>query len=213
VPEEDGLYRFSVTTSAFRPTLSLFEGAKCGGPLLQCSYNVPSGHPPEITRHLTAGQAVTLIVDSLDGDSGAFTLDIQPLASQCTTLPLVTEDIVGVTLTDDNGSHLLSPGCEWAGNQYQNVNQPYEEHIYPIRIPETGFNGCYYRFENLSGQWAAYLLEGHDCGGRELGCQSNETEAVFEFSPEDAGDYLLVIENQGSFPGLNLTYDLTSVCY
>ncbi len=37
VPETDGVYRFSLTTSAFRPTLSLFEGAKCGGELLQCS--------------------------------------------------------------------------------------------------------------------------------------------------------------------------------
>jgi len=214
VPEEDGLYRFSVTTSAFRPTLSVFEGAKCGGALLQCSYNVPNGYPPEVTRWLAAGQVVTLIVDSLDGGSGAFSLDVKSLSSQCSARPAVTQALLGVSLDDGNGTNILSPSCSWAGNQYQNVNQPFEEHIYPVVIPASGFSSCSYRFENLNGDWVAYLLSGDNCGGRELDCQTGaETEVSFDFTPDDAGDYLLVIENQAPFPGLALSYDLTMECF
>jgi hypothetical protein len=106
----------------------------------------------------------------------------------------------------------LSSGCTWAGNQYQKVDQPYEEHIYPIHIPSSGFNSCTYRVENPTGAWAAYLLEGNDCGGRELSCQV-DTQASFDFSPKDAGDYLLVVENQAPFLGLSMTYDITRTCY
>lgn len=212
VPEQDGLYRFTVKTSAFRPTLSLFQGATCAGDLVQCSYNVQGGFPPEVTRWLRAGEPVTLIVDSLDGGSGAFTFDVEKLPGQCKLRPQIMQNMTGVLLDETSGSTQLSSGCTWAGNQYQNVDQPYEEHIYPIHIPSSGFTRCIYRVENPTGAWAAYLLEGNDCGGRELDCQV-DTEGYFDFSPEDAGDYLLVVENQAPFFGLSMTYDITRTCY
>lgn len=216
VPETDGLYRFSVTSSVFQPTLSVFEGAKCGGQLLQCSYNVSSGHPAQVTRRLEAGEPVTLIVDATTMGPGAFSLDVEELADACPVLPALTEDLTGVTLDDGEGTNLLSSSCAWAGNQYNGADSPYEEHIYPITIPATGFTNCTYAFENMTGTWAAYSLRGNDCGGEEIKCVSynaGNDEATFSFSTEDAGDYLLVIENAASFPGMSVTYDVTKVCY
>jgi hypothetical protein len=216
VPEADGLYRFSARSSSFQPTLSVFEGAKCGGQLLQCSYNVASGHPAEVTRRLEAGEPVTLIVDAITGVPGDFSLDVEELADACPVLPALTEDVTGVTLDDGGGTNLLSSSCEWAGNHPNGTDTPFEEHIYPINIPATGFTNCTYAFENMTGTWAAYLLRGNDCGGEELSCFSyngGDDEASFSFSTEDAGDYLLVIENVAAFPGMSLTYDLTKLCY
>jgi hypothetical protein len=213
VPETDGLYRFSVTTSSFRPTLSVFEGAKCGGRLLQCNYSVPDGHPVEVTRRLEAGKPVTLIVDAILDEPGAFSLDVQKLSDACPALPVLTEDKIGVTLDDGLGTNLLSSSCIPAGNQYNGANQPFEEHIYPINIPATGFTNCTYTFANMSGSYVAYLLRGNACGGEELECFQDGTEANFSFSTEDAGDYLLVIENTAPFSGLSLTYDVTKLCY
>jgi hypothetical protein len=216
VPETDGLYRFSVTSSIFQPTLSVFEGGKCGGQLLQCSYNVSSGHPAEVTRRLEAGEPVTLIVDATTGEPGAFSLDVKELADACPVLPTLIDGVTGVTLDDGEGTNLLSPSCSWAGNQYNGADQPFEEHIYPINIPATGFTNCTYALENMTGTWVAYLLRGNDCGGEELGCFSyngGDDEASFSFSTEDAGDYLLVIENAAAFPGMSVTYDVTKLCY
>jgi hypothetical protein len=119
-------------------------------------------------------------------------------------------------LDDGEGTNLLSSSCEWAGNQYGGTNQPFEEHIYPINVPATGFTECTYTLENMSGNWVAYLLRGNDCGGEELECFSSFDsiiEASFSFSTEEAGDYLLVIENIGAFPGQSLTYDIVKRCY
>lgn len=216
VPDSDGLYRFSVTTSAFQPALSVFEGAKCGGALLQCNTNVASGYPAEVTRRLEAGEPVTMIVDAATAESGPFTLNVEKLSDACPVLPVLTEDKAGVTIDDGAGTNLLSSSCEWAGNQYGGTNQPFEEHIYPINIPATGFTNCTYTIENMSGSWVAYLLRGNDCGGEELECISTfdgNVDASFSFSTEDAGDYLIVIENIEPFPGLSLTYDIRGACY
>lgn len=213
VPETDGLYRFSATTTLFRPTLSVFEGAKCGGKLLQCSYNVQGGHPAEVTRRLKAGEPITLIVDATDGKAGAFTLNMEKLSDTCPVLPLLTADKPSVMLTDANSTKLLSPSCSWAGNQSGGSNEHFEEHIYPIKIAATGFTECTYAFENIDNAWVAYLLRGNDCGGEEIRCVDNTgSEASFSFTTEDAGDYLLVLENQYPFPG-GLSYDIVQNCY
>jgi hypothetical protein len=216
VPDTAGLYRFSVTSSAFQPALSVFEGAKCGGALLQCNTNVASGHPAEVTRRLEAGEPITMIVDAATAASGAFALNMEKLSDACPVLPVLTEDKTGVTLDDGEGTNLLSSSCEWAGNQYNGTNQHFEEHIYPISIPASGFTNCTYTVENTSGSWVAYLLRGNDCGGEELECLSSFDsidEASFSFSTEDAGDYLIVIENIGAFSGQSLTYDIRRACY
>lgn len=214
VPETDGVYRFSLTTSAFRPTLSLFEGAKCGGELLQCSYNVVSGHPAQVTRRLKAGVPITLIVDALDAKSGAFKLDMEKLADTCPALPLLSQSKTNVSLTDANSTKILSSSCSWAGNQSAGTNQHYEEHIYPIKIAATGFINCTYTFENMDNSYVAYLLRGNDCSGEELECLDGGTaEAAFSFGTDDAGDYLLVIENTFPFSGTPLGYDISLLCY
>jgi hypothetical protein len=212
VPETDGLYRFSATSTSFSPTLSVFEGAKCGGKLLQCSYNVLGGHPAEVTRRLEAGQPVTLIVDATDGKSGAFTLNMEKLSDTCPVLPLLSADKPSVMLTDANSTKILSSSCTWAGNQYGGTDEHFEEHIYPIKIAATGFTECTYTFENMNNAWVAYLLRGNDCSGEEIRCLNTGSEASFSFRTENAGDYLLVLENQYPFPGA-LGYDIVRNCY
>lgn len=213
IPDEDGLYRFSLTSSAFSPTLSIHEGAKCGGTLLQCSYNVSGGHPAQVTRRLKAGEPITIVVDATDGTAGAFTLDMVKLPDACPALPKLTASKTGVALNGTTGTRLLSSSCTWAGNQPSGTNQHYPEHIYPITIPATGVSGCNYSFDNMSSGWVAYLIRGSDCGGEELECiPERATGAGFTFSNDEAGDYLLVIENSFAFGG-TLTYDINVTCY
>ena len=78
-PQADGIYAISAISFQFAPTVSAYAGA-CGDPedLLSC------GSGPNFatfTTAVAADQAISIVVDSNDGDVGTFELDIDLLGT------------------------------------------------------------------------------------------------------------------------------------
>jgi hypothetical protein len=87
----------------------------------------------------------------------------------------------------------------------------YREHIYPITVGQDPIlTGCEY-YVTADNPVGVFLLEGHDCGGTEVECQSGSNVSVF-VPRAQAGDYLLVIDNPNVFSG-TVDYDITVSCY
>jgi len=210
IPEE-GLYRFSVETAEFSPTLYLYRGAACGGPPISCNSNVIDGHPATVTRYFDAGEVLTAVVES-SAEGGTFSFDVERLAARtCPNPPALGSGVTGVSLTSNTGGTELDPSCEWAGNAVLN----YPDHVYTITVDNTPFTGCDVTLTIDSGLGATlWLLEGGDCRGRELECVDGQDpmgQTLSFFGEDDDGVYTVVVDNTDPFAG-TLVYSLQSTC-
>jgi len=209
VPEVTGLYRFSAASSAVRVLLSLYEGSMCGGAYLQCSYGQvgSASYPAEVTRHLEAGQAVTLVIEGEDG-AGEFDVDIELLEEEAELCEDLPELGTGQSGSIDPGTdlHALSSSCNWAGNGVGS----YAEHLYRFTVDEpAGDASCYITLEDSSVPVEMYVLSGDRCEGPEFACEA--TGGYHSFSRSDNGVYTLVVENTDPFQGTG-TYTISSTC-
>lgn len=204
-----GLYRFSVTSSAFSPLLTVYRGVVCGGEYVQCNRNVVNGYPAEVTRQLAAGEAVTLVVEGINGE-GLFELDVTRLPNAdrnwCAALPALGSGKSGtITGTDHK---VLSPSCSWAGNDPNSGVGHFPEHAFrfTVDVPNV-FNPCSITVTANSSPLLVYVLDGSNCGGSELFCAAEE----LTFYDDDNGDYVLVVENPFPFGG-SADYQISSTC-
>lgn len=205
-----GLYQFSASSTVFAPSLYLERGAMCGGELLQCNANVKGGYPAQVTRFLDAGQIVSVTVDSADNE-GEFSFNIAKLATTCPGKPAVKAALVNIVLDDSTGAKVLSPSCNWAGNQGLNGLHPFPEHSYPVHLNLANLQLCTYHIDT-NAPLRVYLLRGSKCEGAEVQCIDVESSAQdLPFSAKDNGDYVLVIENPDPF-GASVTYSLSTDC-
>ena len=186
----DGLYRFSVASDEITPALHLERGARCGGELLEC-LNL---NPSNITRYLTEGEPVTLVVDSTQGE-GSFDLDIAPVLGAC---PAMSEISYGTAVTlDPTAPDVLSGSCIPPFATTGTV-PPFTEHSYPLHIELSGIAMLSFTIA-AQGGFSVYLLRGTQCEGAEVFCQvatagTNDWSTSFDFQAADNGDYILVIE-------------------
>jgi len=209
-----GLYRFSVSSEVFDPALHVEDGAMCGSPLLQCNPGRRSDWPTRVTRYLTPGQAVTLIVDSTAGE-GSFELDAERLTgATCPALPF-QDDADVVIDTDD--ADVLSGSCQAAGN-----NRPLgtptglQEHSMPLEIAMSESSVCTYQID-ADRPFVSYLIRGTRCDGPESACtvaaqspDGSGWRTSHRFGFADNGDYVLVIEPSTS--GIGFTYTISPFC-
>lgn len=211
IAPEAGLYRFSVSSEVFDPALHVEAGAACGGELLQCNAGRASDWPTRVTRRLTAGQPVTLIVDSTSGE-GSFELDVEDLGTQTCPSHELPDDIRTIALADGD---VLSGSCQAAGNRGGIGNAAgLEEHRMPLSIQLSDIASCTYTIE-ADAPFATYLIRGEACDGPEARCVlatgSNMTwTASHRFSAADNGDYVLVVEPATS--GFGLSYSVFVAC-
>jgi hypothetical protein len=208
VAQADDLYRFSVTSDDFSPALYVEQGPECGGQLLQCNTNVQSGYPVEVTRWLTQGEAVTVIVD---GGPGTFSLDVQtvPDTSNCQQMPALTS--LSDAVINQSTPNLLSSSCAWAGNVLPGDGlNPYPEHAYTFTVDLAVAENCTVSIVGDQ-DFQAYLLRGDHCEGAEWQCTDMSLSQAFSFTKNDNGVYTLVIENTHTF-GSPLTYSISTSC-
>jgi hypothetical protein len=196
VPAADGLYRFSVSTEVFDPAIYLEVGPVCGGELLGCGYARKGEWPAEITRYLTAGVAVTAIVDGRDG-SGLFELNVEAIAGACPS-GTGAESAIEPTVP-----HLLSTSCDETGGQDFSGYRAHSDRSVLLEHSIGFGGGCtYYVLSSLP--VAVSLLRGASCAGEEITCvpstdlgdgMSPRYEASFDLGHDDNGDYVIVIES------------------
>ncbi|MCX4247597.1 hypothetical protein [Paraliomyxa miuraensis] len=167
--EADGLHAFRVDTGAFQPAVYLEEGPICGGPQLQC--NGPAFGRSEVMRVLSAGEYVTIFVDSTSG-AGDFDIDIELLAETCPGAALVPP-IVGDI--DDYGN-VMSSSCGPSGYQEGGTFYDYADATFSWTSPGmVGDNsGC--DITVTSGFGVALSLQQGSCDGPEVQCE----EGVFD---------------------------------
>jgi hypothetical protein len=94
-----GSYTFSVTGAAFDPILSI--KTSCQGEELDCYDDASDTTGSSITMEITSTDPVTIVVDSADGNSGSFSLDIvADFEADCSDL--TDNDGDGLTDCDDD---------------------------------------------------------------------------------------------------------------
>lgn len=211
-PPSDGLYRFSARSDAFSPAIYLERGPSCGGLALACNRGTQGGYRAEVTRRLTGGEPVTVIVDS-NGGAGLFDLDIQPVTgatcpshdwSQWTSMPVIKPG-------DPN---ILSASCAPAGGMTFSGLEGYSDHSYHETVDLAPGGGCGLTILS-SVPFNLFVLRGADCGGEEVMCAvatddgNGGYSARWNYTDKDNGDYTLVVESPQMF---DLSYDLRIQC-
>ena len=212
-PPADGLYRFTVTSEVFDPALHLELGPRCGGTLLSCNANVRDTWPVQVSRYLTGGVPVTLIVDSTSGE-GAFELDVEPLPSAlCPTHADFNFD--GPETIDDLSQDVLSASCRPAGGQGSLGGLgAYREDSYPLHIDIPVGNICNYTVTG-SAPFTMFMIRGTQCEGEEYECLvATDGGAGFQtsrtFNDDDSGDYVFVVES--AMPDMSFEYTVAAYC-
>jgi len=208
VAPSDGLFRFTVTTDAFDPALYVLDGPLCDAPILGCNASGAGALPAEVTRHLTAGQAVTLVVDSVQG-AGVFTLDAQKLSDTCpgADLPNPADTPITATINDGDPS-VITASCAPTGI----VMIPNGTHIYGDRTYSASIGAgkrCGYRVE-ADGPVAVFVLAGDlVCGGAEEQCAEAADDGTGLYVAEghlgsvtadESQNYVLVVRSLTSSP-------------
>ena len=167
VAPADGLYYFRATAAGFRPVVSLIDGPRCSDREIACDAAGTRDYGAEAARFLRAGQAVSVVVDGVDG-AGLFTLDIglKP-DQQCPEA--VLEDLV----SEDFSAPTLSASC-WPSRTTGFFAELYEipDRVYSFEMfglgPGCG-GGCDITVTSEQA-FVLYGLEGNDCGGAEVAC-------------------------------------------
>lgn len=177
-----GLYRITASSQDFPPVLSVEDGPVCGGTALQC--NPPTNSTlSEVIRRLTAGQHLTLFVDSLGG-TGEFSLDIETLENaQCPQNVLEGEFSGTITAFE----HRMSASCGPVGESLDGEIELFEAATFGWTSPgPQGTNsGCTLLY---SGGFPAVLsLQEGSCDGPETQCVQasiNEESSAYEAEVE-----------------------------
>jgi hypothetical protein len=170
VAPQDGLYYFRATSDSFTPAITLLDGPRCTDRVLACGGAQVNAYGAEIVRFLSARQAVSVVVDGVDG-SGLFTLDIALTANQvCSEAVLSAE---GAALDDDFTERTLAPSCGFA-RQSGSFGQLYDvpDKVYTLIVPPAG-GGCFGDCGvtvTAPQEFVLYGVETEQCGGAELGC-------------------------------------------
>lgn len=210
-----GLYRFAATSVAFAPVLSLYDGPVCGGTLLGCNYNVGSegAYPAEVTRYLTAGQSVTLIVEG-ENAAGSFDLSYEKLVDNmvdgCANLPQLGSGASGIISTSTH-THEIGGSCNWAGS----AGGGYNEARFQFTVNQTDpANRCgvSVTFGTLGG--TVIVLPGNQCAGPELVCRLYEPsgdDVLVSFGQADNGVYTLIVDAT-AFMSMDQEFTVTSTC-
>jgi hypothetical protein len=212
-PPEDGLYRFSATSDEFEAIVSVEEGPACGGALLGCGYSSREGSPAQVVRELAGGEPVTVFVD---GGSGKFELDVEAVSapaacpSESATI-LLEGDLPSVSGNFVGATHLLSGSCAPTGDFDPVASyEPLVDRSYPLSINLPPDMSCQLNIVS-SKAIAVYVLEGGACEGPELSCATSPPDqtGVVNFTSEDNGDYVLVVED---LDGFRAEFEITTSC-
>ncbi|MGC4087875.1 MAG: hypothetical protein QM756_08260 [Polyangiaceae bacterium] len=220
----DGVYEFSVVSSnvapVMRPALYVESGPRCGGTLLGC--NASDGNTPgaaSVTRFVRAGDALTLIVDSLSAVTGAFQLNVKKKTTACPEVP--AKDLSGINLTDvvldSKITQQVAASCTESGSAYF-----YPQHSYGLTVNLAQGLSCSITLQS-DGALSAFLLQGTKCEGSEVAssckqstCTGTTCTLRFSFNPTQNGSYVLVVQgaaqsNIGAF-GSAVTFSTSTAC-
>lgn len=214
-----GLYRFSVTSEEMTPALYVEQGARCGGLLLGCN-TAGFESAASVIRRLEAGEVVSLIVEGTDAP-GSFSLNVEDLSltSTCPSEPPLDSlgDPVSATLLPDDPS-VLTASCAVAEQVAQPGGRfPLPEHTFPF---STGGGLECDVYITTDAAVAVYVLEGLQCGGRELGCQRIDTldtevrvdVALGDVTSSETFDFVVAVELTSPLSG-PANYTLSTGCF
>ncbi len=186
IPPKTGLWRLSATAdpaSGLNPALYVEEGPVCGGTLLQCN-----GHdqgsikmPAEVSRVLTAGEPVTLIVDSRGGQ-GKFTLDAELVAETCPALALDDISDKAIAITEQTDTMTSSCGQN-ADIEFEGFT-PYPDLVFTVQDQAPGSPGSCSLLIEAGFSFSLSVMRGA-CSGAEVACR---TDATYSSS---TGDYTM----------------------
>jgi hypothetical protein len=191
----DGTYTFEIANNDFDTILSALDGV-CGGAELVCNDNLmgsPSG-ASGFPLPLSAGQEITLVVDGFFGAAGNFDLVIGQLSGTCPDENLgnmaVPFTVNGTTVGEDNSS---AGSCGGLGSN---------DYTYTWTAPAAAT----YRFstEGSAFDTVAYVRNGANCGGAELGCGtgSGMTTAGATYATLAAGQTVnIFVDGEGAASG------------
>jgi hypothetical protein len=181
-----GLFRFTVKSDAIAPALYVEKGGRCGGTLLGCIATPAKGYGSEVTRQLSAGDVVTIIVDSTQ-NAGVFTLDVQKLTGTCPNETWGTADISG-TLTDGDPS-IIAGSCAPSGiSMMPGGVHPYADHTYAVAVG-SGYR-CTYHID-ADAEFAVMVLGGATtCSGDEQQCVvATESSGIYSLEVDIGSIY------------------------
>lgn len=169
VAPADGLYAFTAIAEGYRAIVSVMDGARCQDAELGCNAAAEPEYTSEVVRRLTEGQSVSVYVDGVDG-SGAFNLDIQPVAATCPSGVLSEDDM----LVSDYEARTMSSSCSSIElRNGVNLKQELNDKTFLVNIPKLPL-GCFGSCEitvSSNGAFSAAILAGADCGGAEEQCE------------------------------------------
>lgn len=218
VAPEDGVFAFRARGNGFAPALSLSKGARCADPLVGCNGAERGPDLAEVARFLRAGQEVSVTVDGKDG-SGVFSMEVVKRSASCPAAPLPA----GLGLPAQQvGPRTLAPSCaavELRG-QFGGLFEMRDK-VYGFTAPKAA-QACLVSCEvrlRAAGPMALYVLEGADCGGRELACLTTTFDAgegkhlaTLELSGSDRSPTPYTVAVGSLYPDSGQTYEISSVC-
>ncbi len=192
VAPTDGVYTFDTQGSQLNTVLYLLDGT-CGGTELGCNDD-GDGPQSALTATLTAGQAITVVVDSASAAGAPFNLRVRAGAFSCPILDLGStnpQTVQGSTAATFNG---MSGSCGGLGGH---------DAAYLFTAETAGV----YSFDTFGSDFDAivYVLDG-TCGGNELACGTDgllvplpagQEVTVVVDSTFASGDYTLNIASLG----------------
>lgn len=178
VAPQDGLYYFRATSDSFTPAITLLDGPRCTDRVLACGGAQVKEYGAEIVRFFRAGEAVSLVVDGVDG-SGLFTLDIALTPDQTCSEAVI--EAASEPFDDDFTERTLAPSCGFA-RQSGSFGQLYEvpDKVYTLIVPPVS-GGCFGECGvtiTAPQEFVLYGVESEQCGGAEIDCQLATLDAA-----------------------------------
>ena len=191
-----GTYTFDLSGTQYDAVLEIRDAA-CNGPVLACEDAfTPGGEVADV--NLTNGQTVVVIVDGWAGQSGPYTLNVNPA---CPDADLGNAPgMITVNDTTANRFNRLSGSCGGFGAPeiaYRFVPMQTRDYL----IDTTGS-----LFDTV-----LYVLQGDQCGNMELDCNDNGFAGVTSqlIVPMVAGQpVVIVVDGAGGNSG-NFTLNIT----
>lgn len=173
----DGLYYFRATSDTFTPAITLLDGPRCSDRVLACGGAFFGPYGAEVVRYLSARQAVSVVVDGVNG-AGLFTLDIGLTRDQTCSESVISAE--GAAFVDDFTERTLAPSCAFA-RQSDSDMQLYDapDKVYTLIVPGAGecFGECGVTV-TASQEFVLYGVETEQCGGAELGCILGQSDGM-----------------------------------
>jgi hypothetical protein len=201
IPPKTGLWRMSVTadpSSGLNPALYVERGPICGGTLLQCNgHDVGSiKMPAEVSRVLTAGEPVTLIVDSRGGQ-GKFDLDAKFVGDACPAL--APDDVFDKAVDITKQTDTMTSSCGQNADLEFDHFTPYPDLVFTFTDQEPGSPGSCSLFIEAGFPFSLAVMRG-ECSGDELACRtdakvsgSSGNYTMFYTMPEVGGTLTAII--------------------